>query len=286
MSGSTPPLEIINPFSFLFLWAFYGGGVLLVRELWVRWGRGYLRLMLLGLSYGIIEEGLAVKSFFDPQWADLGVLATYGRVFGVNLVWAVWLSIFHAIFSISVPILLIDIFYSELKEMPLLGKKGLKITLVAFISALLITFFLLNRYPPPPVQYSIAFLITVLLVLKTKTLRTAPPKLMSAFTLKHPMSYGTLFTLSLFILYMFIPNTSVPFVIPVTLGPLFTVHLYSQMEKLPALGRFALVIGILSPFLLFYDMILELNNIFGMSAVGVGTFIVLLWKYRRMKSLS
>jgi len=120
MSGSTPPLEIINPISFLFLWAFYGGGVLLIRELWLRWGKGYARLMILGVTYGIIEEGLAVKSFFDPNWPDLGILGTYGRVLETNLVWAVWLSIFHAVISISVPILLVEILFEDINDKPFL----------------------------------------------------------------------------------------------------------------------------------------------------------------------
>lgn len=28
--------------------------------------------------YNILEEGLMVKSFFDPSWLDLGVLGIYG----------------------------------------------------------------------------------------------------------------------------------------------------------------------------------------------------------------
>jgi len=77
VSGSSPPLEFFNPLVFVFLWGLYGCGVLLMRELWVRWGKGYMRLMVLGVVYGIIEEGLAIKSFFDPNWMDLGVYATY-----------------------------------------------------------------------------------------------------------------------------------------------------------------------------------------------------------------
>jgi len=101
VSGSSPPLEFFNPVAFLFLWGLYEGGVIIVRELWVKWGRGYSRLMLLGLVYGIIEEGLAVKSFFDPEWQDLGKLAVYGRLLGINFVWSVWLSIFHAARALS-----------------------------------------------------------------------------------------------------------------------------------------------------------------------------------------
>jgi hypothetical protein len=50
-----------------------------------------------------------VRSFFNPTWKDLGVLATYGRWLGTNWVWAEWLAIYHAIFSITIPIFLVEL---------------------------------------------------------------------------------------------------------------------------------------------------------------------------------
>ena len=64
LSGSTPPLQFFNPFVFTILVAFYGCGVIIMRELKVQWGKSYASLLILGMAYGIIEEGLAVKSFF------------------------------------------------------------------------------------------------------------------------------------------------------------------------------------------------------------------------------
>ena len=51
---------------FILLASLYGSGALLIRELKVRWRKGYVSMFLLGTAYGIIEEGLMVKSFFDP----------------------------------------------------------------------------------------------------------------------------------------------------------------------------------------------------------------------------
>jgi len=79
LSGSTPPVEFFKPFSLFLLSALYGSGALLSRELALRWGKRWPTILALGLAYGIIEEGLMVKSFFDPAWIDLGVLGVYGR---------------------------------------------------------------------------------------------------------------------------------------------------------------------------------------------------------------
>ena len=36
-------------------------------------------IILLRGAYRVREEGVVVKSFFDPNWVDLGILGIYGR---------------------------------------------------------------------------------------------------------------------------------------------------------------------------------------------------------------
>lgn len=78
LSGSAPPAEFFNPLSLLLLSSLYGSGALFVRELKIRWNKGYVSLFVLGATYGIIEEGLMVKSFFElksePMTQELGIL--------------------------------------------------------------------------------------------------------------------------------------------------------------------------------------------------------------------
>lgn len=57
LSGSSPPAEFFNPFSFLLLAVLYGGGAIIARELTHRWGRGWPTLLVLSAAYGIVEEG-------------------------------------------------------------------------------------------------------------------------------------------------------------------------------------------------------------------------------------
>ena len=123
LSGSQPPLEFFRPLNLIFITAFYGSGALLVRELTRRWGKGWPTLLTLGAAYGIVEEGLAAKSFFDPAWMDLGALGVYGRWVGVNWVWAALLTIFHAVFSISIPVLLTELAFPESSEGALAQKE-------------------------------------------------------------------------------------------------------------------------------------------------------------------
>lgn len=60
LSGSTPPLNFITPFTFLLLTWLYGSGAIIARELVRRRGLGWTSILLLGAAYGILEEGLVV----------------------------------------------------------------------------------------------------------------------------------------------------------------------------------------------------------------------------------
>lgn len=123
-SGSSPLNEYINPVTFITLGLLYGCGAIIVRELAVRWNKGWAAILLLGITYGIFEEGLLVQSFFDPGWMDLGKLAVYGRALGVNWVWTEHLTVFHALISISASIAFVEILYPEQRRQSWVTKRG------------------------------------------------------------------------------------------------------------------------------------------------------------------
>jgi len=110
-SGSAPLNEFVNPFAWAVLTLLYGGGAVIARELVVRWQRGWWSLFALGVAYGVFEEGIVVRSFFDPNWMDLANLAHYGRVGGVNWVWSLHLSLFHALISIAASVAFVEALY-------------------------------------------------------------------------------------------------------------------------------------------------------------------------------
>ncbi len=117
-SGSTPLDEFISPPTFLSLMMLYGSGAVLVREAVVRWRKGWPSLLLLGFAYAIYEEGLVVRSFFNPRWVDLGRLGVYGRLYGVNWVWVEQLVIFHAAVSILTTIAFVEILLPARRQEP------------------------------------------------------------------------------------------------------------------------------------------------------------------------
>lgn len=125
LTGSTRPLLLVaSPPIFVLLVALYGCAVLSIRALALRWGAGWASLLALGAAFGVLEEGLVARSFFDPGWGDLGALAGYGRWVGVNWVWATYLTLFHALFSVAIPVALTQAAFPALRDAPWVSERG------------------------------------------------------------------------------------------------------------------------------------------------------------------
>jgi hypothetical protein len=104
VSGSSPYL---NPFVLLANLLLYGPGALLIRELRVRWRKGWLAVFILAVAYVVAEEGLMLNTLFDPT------KNTTGRLLGVNWVWTVGMVIVHSLVSMFAPMLLAEAIYHE-----------------------------------------------------------------------------------------------------------------------------------------------------------------------------
>lgn len=286
LSGSSPPLEFFNPVSFLFLLGLYGGGLLIIRELSVKWGKGWGSILILGASYGIIEEGLAVKSFFDPNWMDLGILGSYGRFIGVNWVWTVCLTIFHTLFSIAIPILVFTLVYPELKNIRLLNDKKLILVFLVFSAVVIIfniTTYKIDLITTVITTLTVLFFIWIAHRVKSDFLYAKNIK--PSTSTKNIGLIGIIFTVIFFIIMYVVPYL-VPFpLVPILLELLlcliilrFVMNNIGKIENTN--HKVALTWGLLLPMIIMV-FIHEMNGVFGMSIVGI-FFIVFLFYIRRI----
>lgn len=168
LTGSSKLVTLfVNPLSFFlgvyFNICLYTCGVLLIREFAVRLNRGWGSILLLGCAYGIMEEGIAVHTFFIPTGGPAANLAFYGRFDGVNWVWVFLITFFHAVYSVALPILLLKLAYPESAKRPLL--QGWRMPVVFFIY--MQDVFVLNYVVPsqPAEKYYVIFLLTVIVLI-------------------------------------------------------------------------------------------------------------------------
>jgi len=299
LSGSAPPAEFFNPAGFLFLAVFYGGGAIIVRELTRSWGKGWTTLLILGIAYGIVEEGLMVKSFFDPKWMDLDRLGDYGRWAGVNWVWSFGLTIYHTVFSIGIPILLVNLIFPECRAEPLISCKTFKILVGLWILAILAGCFLAFPYRAPVIPYVLTILMVIGLAIAARRM-TYSLSLPEHTRAAHPFWYffvGFISTLTFFAILWGFPSTRIHPVVAILCMAVLTVAVYWIVTN--GLGRgilrsdlhqCALASGALG-FLVLIAPIQELDpkrtdNTTGMMVVALATVILLVWLNRCVKHRS
>lgn len=118
----------------LFLAPMYGGGALLIREVTRRSGRGIVTMLILGVAYGLIEEGLIDQMLFNRfyltgqnQWNSfIPILGIDGRL-------TVYVLAMHAIWSTCIPIIIVEALFPKQGIRPWLSKSGLGIVTSIFI---------------------------------------------------------------------------------------------------------------------------------------------------------
>jgi len=155
LTGSTPITTLFDApvffaLSFLGIVALYGGGALLIREFVVYFHKGWASVLLLGAAYGIGEEGFAVHTFFEPSGMPVDALGQYGHALGVDWLWALGLTIFHATYSIALPILLTGLIFPREREVRWLDRGAVAITAAAYLFIVVLFSVVVGHGPSPP----------------------------------------------------------------------------------------------------------------------------------------
>lgn len=294
LSGSAPPTEFFNPVGFFILASLYGSGAILVREMNVQWGKGFVSLLMLGAAYGIVEEGLMVKSFFDPGWVDLGILGVFGRWAGVNWVWVEWLTIYHAVFSIAIPVKLVELAYPTRRNQSWVGRRALRGFTFLLAGVVLLGYFALTKYQPPLPQYVLAVLTTIAFVISARKLPSSLGR-RGTKPLTKPLRLGAasfLATTGLFLIFgaapHFLPSPPAVMILGLLLAAGFLVFVKRYRWNAQSdYHRFALIAGALAFFILLAPLqeldTTRIDDPRGMSLVGLAFLIGLVVLGRKIR---
>lgn len=150
---TTPTLAFL-----VLLWLpIYGAGILLVREAVRRTGRGWPSIIVLGLGYELVEDGIGLQALTSPTIygaADWGP-----RVLGLNLPYWEANAVYHILFSAIIPIVLADLLFPSHRDKPYLKKGGLVITSAVWVVGVVI----LRLAVPPSIDPGYAAPLPVLI---------------------------------------------------------------------------------------------------------------------------
>ncbi|HEX4920104.1 MAG TPA: hypothetical protein VFV92_05125 [Candidatus Bathyarchaeia archaeon] len=289
LSGSTPPLAFLNPLVLFLLGSLYGSGALLVRDYARRWKKGWRSLLILGAGYGIIEEGIMVRSFFSPTWKDLGLLASYGRWLGVNWVWAEWLTIFHSIFSITIPIFLVELTFPKARAQVWLSSRSRSFFHGLLVLSIILGFFAFPYDAPILGLAGCVIAVIVLGWVAKKTPNIAPKERNLKVSWRVLVPIGASVPP---VFFFFFTSALIPYAIgTMILGALLVFGYERLLTRWAKAGfndiqRLGLIMGAVSFWGLFFDLILELVGRLGTFILGVGFVAYLVYLRRKMLRLS
>ena len=106
LSQNVQLLTFLQPAPFLLVTLTYGVPVLVIREVSVARKLNNVGLILLGLAYGILNEGVLAKTLTLPAGAPLHDFAGYGQIALVQGGWSIFIVVWHALHSVFYPIVL------------------------------------------------------------------------------------------------------------------------------------------------------------------------------------
>jgi len=155
----------------------YAGGALFLREAWRRTGGGYLQLLLLGVAYGLVEEGLALQSLTSPHL--YGAAGWAPRLLGVNTDYTELNLVYHAVFSVTIPIVVVELLFRRHGTQPYLRRGGLIASgIVALLGAALIRVAVTPSQDPgytmPPTALVIVAVLAIAFLVLGLRLRLRP----------------------------------------------------------------------------------------------------------------
>lgn len=129
LSGSTRTSILFVFIPEVMVW---GVGALLCRELVRRWMAGGTSLLLLGLSLSIAEEFIIQQTSLAPLPFP-GSHPDYGRMFGMNLVYFLFMLGYESVWVVVVPVQVTELFFPRRAAEPWLSKRGAFVASAVFL---------------------------------------------------------------------------------------------------------------------------------------------------------
>jgi hypothetical protein len=295
LSGSTPPARFfLNPVVFAYLTLYYGSAALLVRELTYRWGKGWPTLLLLGATWAIVQEGLGTKVFFDPTRTELSPLVNYGTLGGVHWAFVTQLLVYHAVYSIVLPILLTSVLYWSDLDRPWAPTPILWLCAVLQVGMTFVAYQTISTYKPPAWLYALTLVVTGVLLGIARLAPGGPRQTTPGCPLRDPPPAYWFFGLGLvgsacfFFVSLVLPGwidaplLVIGLMIIISAAALWAIHVKSDRGRgWSRLDQLALASGLLAPLILMAP-VQEARGLTGESIVAIATAVLLFWMARHV----
>jgi hypothetical protein len=164
VSGNTPAHTLLDPRIVLFLLMGYSLPLLIIRELSVRWRLSTAGVFLLGLAYGILNEGLIAQTLLRSEHVPIDKFDHYIYAAGFNFSWFCVIVPWHALLAVLFPITLVAFWFPSCSQTTWLATQAFA-ALSAVLIGLIVFLGVVRR--PHPQMLACLFGMAVLVVFAT-----------------------------------------------------------------------------------------------------------------------
>lgn len=229
LTGSTSVEGILQyPVSFLAGLAFYGFQVAIIADISARYSLKLGTIYILGLIYGILEEGISIFTMEATGTHELW-LTTYG----LNLTWTIYVMMLHAVITVITTLFILRVIWPEILQNPILSRRNYMIIIPATI---VIYYFLMvasisaGRVPG---ILPVFLLILLLLLLIFAAWKNSLPAREEIEKLSTQAEYGVLIPFAAGMILPFIFGNRLPvLLVPETLALLLLmIYLFQYFSK-------------------------------------------------------
>ena len=230
LTGSTSIEGILQyPVSFLMGLAFYGFQVTIIADISVRYSLKLGTIYILGLIYGVLEEGISIFTMEATSTHKLWLTA-----YGFNLTWTVYVMMLHAVITVITTLFILNILWPERLKNLILSRRNymiiIPITIVIYYF-LMVASISAGRVPGIlPVLLIIILLLILILAAWKNSLSGKMEKREKSNT---QIEYGVLIPFAAGMILPFILGSRLPkLLIPETLALLLLmVYLFRYFNK-------------------------------------------------------
>lgn len=153
----------------------YGGGGVLIRETARASGRGWPTIALLGAAYAVAEEAFATQALFNRHFHGLSLLE-YGYIpaLGIGAWCTTYVIGLHVIWSVCVPIAIVEALFPTVGAAPWLGWIGRSVfglLLILGIAAIALGTYQIEHFAATSGQFIAAGLVLVAFIAAALGLR-------------------------------------------------------------------------------------------------------------------
>jgi hypothetical protein len=292
VSAFLSPLEFLHPLRLAITLVPYGCGAITAREIVIRQRKGFTSLLLLGLAFGLLFEGIVTRVLFNPNWGGLGALSGYGRAHGFSWILAVGIVHFQALISIVCPILTAEAMFPARRSESWVGTPTLVVCCCALpgwtcMMGLIVPFF-------PPLPHALTLIGVVVGMVALACWIPAEPLAAGARRVPAPLVFGTIGAVGMTLIMVgtfMIPGwhsrpsaatlfLSLLSILVVEIGALVWLSSGGTWDDR---HRVALVIGLLSFFLAF-GVLKDCESFTGRSLISGAALLLLVGLQRRARN--